>query len=86
MDLLEVLRMPLLSFNFLVIYIIHKILVLLKNYLNYLKYSIFECFFKEYNTFFLKKIFSQFIMMESLSLEEENIIKDVGTFFRQKNS
>ena len=57
MDLLEDLRMPLLSFNFLVIYIIHKILVLLKNYLNYLKYSISECFFKKYNRFFFKKNF-----------------------------
>ena len=33
-------------------------LVLLKNHLNYLKDSIFECFFKEYNRllFFLKKV------------------------------
>ena len=33
-------------------------LVLLKNHLNYLKDSIFECFFKEYNrlSFFLKKV------------------------------
>ena len=86
MDLLEDLRMPLLSFNFLVIYIIHKMLVLLKNYLNYLKDRIFECFFKEYNRLFLKNNFSQYIMMESLSVGEKNIIKDVGTFFRQKNS
>ena len=40
--------MSLLSFNFVMIYIIHKMLVLLKNHLNYLKDSIFECFFKEY--------------------------------------
>ena len=38
MDLLKV-------FNFAMIYIIHKILVLLKNHLNYFKDSIFECFF-----------------------------------------
>ena len=31
------------------IYIIHKIIVLLKNHLNYLKDSIFECFFKKNN-------------------------------------
>ena len=31
------------------IYIIHKMLVLLKNHLSYLKDNIFECFFKEYN-------------------------------------
>ena len=29
------------------IYIDHKMLVLLKNYLNYIKDSIFGCFFKE---------------------------------------
>ena len=39
----------LLNFNFVMIYRIHKILVLLKNHLNYLKDSIFKCFFKEYN-------------------------------------
>ena len=41
--------MPVLSFNFVIIYIIHEMLVLLKNNLNYLKYSIFKCFLKEYN-------------------------------------
>ena len=53
--------MLLLILNFVMIYIIHKILVLLKNHLNYLKNSIVECFFKEYNRplLFLKKnIFS----------------------------
>ena len=56
MDLLEDLRMSLLNFNFVMIYTIHKILVLLKNHLNYLKDNIFECFFKKYNRllFFLK--------------------------------
>ena len=49
MNLLENLRMSLLSFNFAKIDINHKMLVLLKNYLNYLKDSIFEWFFKEYN-------------------------------------
>ena len=48
MDLLEDLKMLLLKFNFVMIYIIHNMLVLLKNYLNYLQSSIFECFFKEY--------------------------------------
>ena len=36
MDLLEDLKMSLLNFSFIMIYIIHKILVLLKNHLNYL--------------------------------------------------
>ena len=41
--------MSLLNLNFVMIYIIHKMLVLLKNCLNYLKDSILEYFFKEYN-------------------------------------
>ena len=50
--------MLLLNFCFIMIYTIHKILALLKNYLNYLKDNIFECFFKKYNRllFFLKKL------------------------------
>ena len=38
--------MSLLNFNFAIIYIIHKMLVMLKNNLNYL---IFECFIMEHN-------------------------------------
>ena len=60
-------------FNFVKIYIIHEMLILLKNNLNY-RNSIFECFFKEYNR--------QHITMESLSLKEENIIKDIRDLFR----
>ena len=48
MDLLKDLTMSLLNINFLMIYIIHKMLLLLKNHLNYLKSSTFEWFFKEY--------------------------------------
>ena len=48
MHLLEDLKMSLLNFNFVIIYIIHKILVLLKHPLNYLKGNIFECFFKKH--------------------------------------
>ena len=44
MDLLEDLRMSLLNFSFVMIYIIHEMLVLLKFRLNYLKDSIFQCF------------------------------------------
>ena len=46
MDLLEDLKMPLLNFNFVMVYVIHKILVLLKIHLNSIKDSIFECFLK----------------------------------------
>ena len=48
MDLLKDLKMSLLNFSLIVIYTIHKILVLIKNHLSYLKDNIFECFFKEY--------------------------------------
>ena len=41
MDLLENLKMSLLNFIFVMIYIIHKMLVLIKNNLNYLKGNIF---------------------------------------------
>ena len=37
MNLLEDLKILLLNFNFVMIYIIHKMLALLKNHLNYLK-------------------------------------------------
>ena len=43
------LRIVLVNFNFVMIFIIHKILLLIKNHLNYLKYNIFEFFFKKYN-------------------------------------
>ena len=49
--------MSLLNFNFVIAYIIHKILVLLKNHLNYFKDNILVCFFKKYNRLlFFKKI------------------------------
>ena len=70
MDLLEDLKMSLLNFNFVMIYTIQKMLVQLKNHMNYLKDSIFECFFEEYNKlFFFLNLFSQHIIIESLSLE-----------------
>ena len=54
------------EFSFAMVYIIHKMLVLPKNYLNYLKDSLFEWLFKEYNKLlflFQKNFFSQYIMM-----------------------
>ena len=44
MSLLDNLRMSLLNFNFVMIRTIHKILVLIKNHMNYLQDNIFECF------------------------------------------
>ena len=75
-----------LNFNCVIIYVIHKMLVLLKNHLNYLKENIFECFFKEYKCFFneYNTLFSQHIMMKSLSPKEENIIKDIRNLFGLK--
>ena len=46
MALLGDLKMALFNFNFVVIYIIYKMFVLIKINLNYVKDSIFECFFK----------------------------------------
>ena len=48
-----------LNFSFVMTYIIHKMLVLFKNHLNYLKDNIFECLFKKYNKllYFFKKHF-----------------------------
>ena len=44
MNLSEDLRMLILNFKFVMIHIIHKILVLIKNHMNYLQDNIFECF------------------------------------------
>ena len=43
-------------------------------------------FLKEYNRLLLllKGVFSQHIMMESLGVQEENIIKDIKNFSRLK--
>ena len=57
MDLLENLRMSLLNSNFVMIHIIYKILVMIKNCLNYLKDNIFECFFKKYNRLLIINFF-----------------------------
>ena len=63
------------------IYIIHKMLVSLKNYLNFLSEdNIFKCFLKEYNNLKKKTKKQQHIMMEDLSLKKE--IKDIRTLFR----
>ena len=55
MDLLDHLKISISNFNFVMIYIIHKLLVWLKNKLNYLYDSIskvYNTFFKVYNRLF----------------------------------
>ena len=63
------------------IHIIHKMLLLLKNYLNYLKDNFFESSFKKYNRllFFLKSVFYN-------RPEEEQIIKDINIFLDEKRN
>ena len=73
------------------IHIIDKMLILLKNHLNYLKDSISQCCFKEYNRILIYFIylFIYFFTTYSdgnLSLEEENIIKDIRNLFRLKKT
>ena len=46
MDLLENLRMSLSNFNFVMIHIIHKILVLIKNHFNYFQDKVFKYFLR----------------------------------------
>ena len=58
MDLLEYLKMSLLHFNVAMIYIIHKMLVLLKNHVIYIKNGIFKCFLKEYKRLFFWKTYN----------------------------
>ena len=67
-------------------HIIHKILVLIENHVNYLKDNIFDCFFKECNRFFFFFFFFLIIYKYGnfKNLEEENIIKDIGNLFRLK--
>ena len=53
------LRISLLNFNFAFKYLIHKIIVLIQNHLNYLQNYIFEFFFMKYNRLLLLLLFFQ---------------------------
>ena len=64
MDLFEDLKMSPLNFSFVIIYIIQKMLVMLRNHLNYLKVIIFKCFLKEYDR--LLFIFSIFFFFHNI--------------------
>ena len=58
MNFLEDLRMSLFNINFVMIYIIHKMLVLLKHHMNHLKDNIFKCFLNRLSFFFLLSFLS----------------------------
>ena len=49
------LKISLLNFNFVIIYIIHKMLVLLKNHPNYLEDNTFKCFLRSIIEFYFSK-------------------------------
>ena len=71
------------------IYITHKISVLLKNQLNYPRDSIFKYFFKEHNRlslflFFLTTYKDERFKAWKRERKKYNIIKDVGNLFRLK--
>ena len=68
-------------------YAVHKLLVFLKNHLDYLKHNIFECFFKKYNglKFFFKNIFFFITYNEGKSKAwKGKIIKDIRNLSRPK--
>ena len=82
-------KISFLNFKFVTVYIIHKILVLFKNHLNYLKDNIFKCFLKKYNRlllFFKKKTFSLHIKKTKTkkTYEDEKIFNDIKNLFRLK--
>ena len=68
--------------NFIIIYIIHKILVLLKitTILKHFSRSIIDFYF------FKNNFFSQLITMKNSNLEDENITKDVRNPFKLKRN
>ena len=84
MGLLEDLKKSLLNFSFIMIYRIHKILVLIKNHLNYLKDNIFECFFKKHNGLLFKTKKKQKTKLKIQGLKKKKTIKDVRNIFRLK--
>ena len=64
--------MSIINFNFVMIHIIHKILVLIKNQMNYLQDSISKCC--------LKSIINFFHNLENPRPDQQNIQDIKGTF------
>ena len=87
MNLLEDLKILLLNFNCVMISITNKMFVSLKNHLNYLKDSIFECFFRENNRHFFNNFFTTY-NDEKFKLWRRKInytaIKYIRNIFRQE--
>ena len=75
----------LLNFNFIKIYVIQKTIVLIKNHLNYLKDSIFECiidfYFLKKNMNFFHNIKNIFILKKEI---KNRIIRDIRDLFKHK--
>ena len=78
MHLLEDFKISLLNFNLFMIYIIHKMLALLEITWIILRIPFPNTFLRSIIDFdfLLKYFFWQHIMIESLSLEEENVFLD----------
>ena len=69
------------------IYIIHKILVLIKDILKILKIIFSNAFLRSISIFrsiFFNYFFSQQIMMKNPRCQEKKIIKGIRNLFRQK--
>ena len=75
--------MHLFKFSLCYAYIFHKMLLLLNNHLDYFKDIIFECFLRKYNKLWKKNVLQQ-IMMECLTLEEQNWSKEISNLFGLK--
>ena len=78
--------MWLLNFNVVIVCLIHKILVLLKNHLNYLKDNIFECFFlkKELTYTAIKDTRNLFRQKKKTKAIKDRILRDIKNFFEHK--
>ena len=83
MDLLKDLKISFLNFSFVMIYIIHKMLVLLKNHLNYFKKIFSNSFLRSIIEFyfFLLFLFTTYNDGKSKALKKD-IPKDIRSLFR----
>ena len=81
------LRISLLNFNFAMIYIIHKILVLIKNNMNYFKENTFSKYIMMENPRSEEKIIKDIRNLFRIKKEQnETAIKDIKNLFRLKKT